>query len=419
MESLFKAPSIGTEEIESANASSGTVVLDRYIFDSALGRTKIDAGAWVFNTFGYVNNQAGTSSIPVSVYKVMTGVGTLTTTGTIGATTRTATISGATPFLAGDANADITLSGLIQTSTAMLRITGFTNTSTVTVTVLSGYLNQSTVAYSIHRWLFTDSTTEVNNEAVGLITSKSIQPEFTTSLTDKLSIAYFARSTANRTLYLYHGGVNYYTYFETPLAVLHNELAGIQGGATDEKYHLSSAKYTDLQNTTGTNTGDVSLGTASGLSLGGQVLSLGLASAGVTGALSGTDWTTFNSKQNALGYTPVNKAGDTVSGNLAITGYTTIAGLRKTPVIKTSAYTVTVNDSDVTGNSATPFNIQLLPATGTGAVYNIANVGSGIVTVVADISGTPDLINGSASQALEQGDSITIKDELTNIWIIQ
>lgn len=41
----------------------------------------------------------------------------------------------------------------------------------------------------------------------------------------------------------------------------------------------------------GTNTGDVTIGTASGLSTAGQVLSLGLASSGVTGALSGTDFT--------------------------------------------------------------------------------------------------------------------------------
>jgi hypothetical protein len=40
----------------------------------------------------------------------------------------------------------------------------------------------------------------------------------------------------------------------------------------------------------------VTLGTANGLSLSTQVLSLGLASAGVTGALSGTDWTNFNGK---------------------------------------------------------------------------------------------------------------------------
>ena len=40
---------------------------------------------------------------------------------------------------------------------------------------------------------------------------------------------------------------------------------------------------------------------ANGLSItSGQVLSIGLASAGITGALSGTDWSTFNNKQNAL-----------------------------------------------------------------------------------------------------------------------
>ena len=42
----------------------------------------------------------------------------------------------------------------------------------------------------------------------------------------------------------------------------------------------------------------VTLGTANGLSLSTQQLSLGLASSGVTGALSGTDWNTFNSKFN-------------------------------------------------------------------------------------------------------------------------
>jgi hypothetical protein len=54
----------------------------------------------------------------------------------------------------------------------------------------------------------------------------------------------------------------------------------------------------------------VTLGTANGLSLSTQVLSLGLASAGVTGALSGTDWTTFNNKQNAL-TNPVTGTGTT------------------------------------------------------------------------------------------------------------
>jgi hypothetical protein len=44
----------------------------------------------------------------------------------------------------------------------------------------------------------------------------------------------------------------------------------------------------------------VTLGTANGLSLSTQELSLGLSSSSANGALSSTDWTTFNNKQNAL-----------------------------------------------------------------------------------------------------------------------
>ncbi|MBM4253892.1 MAG: hypothetical protein FJ146_18140, partial [Deltaproteobacteria bacterium] len=49
---------------------------------------------------------------------------------------------------------------------------------------------------------------------------------------------------------------------------------------------------------------------------------IAIAQAGGTqnGYLSSTDWTTFNAKQNALGYTPVNRAGDTMNGALNMGG---------------------------------------------------------------------------------------------------
>ena len=54
---------------------------------------------------------------------------------------------------------------------------------------------------------------------------------------------------------------------------------------------------------------DITLGTQkNGLILVGQELSLGLATNLVSGALSDVDWNTFNSKQNALGFTPENIA---------------------------------------------------------------------------------------------------------------
>jgi hypothetical protein len=58
----------------------------------------------------------------------------------------------------------------------------------------------------------------------------------------------------------------------------------------------------------------VTIGTANGLSLSGQVLSLGLASGSTNGALSSTDWTTFNNKQPALNGTGFVKiSGTTIS----------------------------------------------------------------------------------------------------------
>ena len=46
----------------------------------------------------------------------------------------------------------------------------------------------------------------------------------------------------------------------------------------------------------GSNTGDVTISTANGLSLSGQALSLATSSASTTGALTSTDWSTFNGK---------------------------------------------------------------------------------------------------------------------------
>lgn len=56
----------------------------------------------------------------------------------------------------------------------------------------------------------------------------------------------------------------------------------------------------------GSNTGDVTLGSpANGLSLIGQQLSLAVGSHTATGAITPTDWDTFNGKQDALGFTAV------------------------------------------------------------------------------------------------------------------
>lgn len=80
---------------------------------------------------------------------------------------------------------------------------------------------------------------------------------------------------------------------------------------------LTAANFSG--SSSGTNTGDVTLGTANGLSLSSQVLSLGLSSTSTTGALSSTDWNTFNGKQAAL---TLGNITSTPTTNLVVTGGT-------------------------------------------------------------------------------------------------
>ncbi|MEA3399463.1 MAG: hypothetical protein U9R00_03070 [Patescibacteria group bacterium] len=73
----------------------------------------------------------------------------------------------------------------------------------------------------------------------------------------------------------------------------------------------------------------VTIGTANGLSLSGQEISLGLASSSTTGALSDTDWDIFNNKESALTFsTGLTRSTDTVTVNTStgISGGQSIIG---------------------------------------------------------------------------------------------
>lgn len=74
---------------------------------------------------------------------------------------------------------------------------------------------------------------------------------------------------------------------------------------------------TDVAANTAARHAAVTLGTANGLSLSTQQLSLGLASSTTNGALSSTDWSTFNAKQSALTFGNLTEATSSV---LTITG---------------------------------------------------------------------------------------------------
>lgn len=135
----------------------------------------------------------------------------------------------------------------------------------------------------------------------------------------------------------------------------------------------------------GTNTGDVTLGTASGLSLAAQVLSLALSSTSTTGALSSTDWNTFNNKQAALtlgNLTDVGTDGITITGGTgAVVGSGTAISQRVADATHNgylvSTDWVIFNAKQASGNYITALTGDVT-ATGPGSV----------ASTVAKIAGT-------------------------------
>src|ERR1035437_5803350 len=112
-------------------------------------------------------------------------------------------------------------------------------------------------------------------------------------------------------------GLMYFVIDDTNLNNSSGYAVYTAGTASSVAWGSITGMPSPVSSLSGTNTGDVTLGTASGLSLSAQILSLGIASTGVTGALSGTDGSTFNSKQAALtigNLTDVGTDGITITG---------------------------------------------------------------------------------------------------------
>jgi hypothetical protein len=108
-------------------------------------------------------------------------------------------------------------------------------------------------------------------------------------------------------------------YVSTGSEVLHlNAAANIK---TDSGNRFISDAQLSLLNNVASSTvlGHVKVGSNINVDAQG-VISLAVSSSTVTGLLSSADWSTFNAKQDAIGYTPVNLAGDTMLGALTLNG---------------------------------------------------------------------------------------------------
>jgi hypothetical protein len=164
----------------------------------------------------------------------------------------------------------------------------------------------------------TNSSTALNNNRVMVSSSGSILEA--------------TAITANRALISNASGIPVHS------SVTNTELGHLSGVTSSIQTQLngkepSFTKNTGFNKNFGTTAGTVAegndsrfhnavtLGTSNGLSLVGQGLSLSLSSTSTTGALSSTDWNTFNNKENVLTFsTGLSRTGNTVVNT--ITQYT-------------------------------------------------------------------------------------------------
>ncbi len=93
--------------------------------------------------------------------------------------------------------------------------------------------------------LFTAESDEITNSVVALLNFSSVQPAFTVNSTDYLVVKVYGKTTnsVNIDVHFVYSGVTNYSHIHTPIAVLHNDLEGLQGGSANEYYHLNAAEY--------------------------------------------------------------------------------------------------------------------------------------------------------------------------------
>jgi hypothetical protein len=144
-----------------------------------------------------------------------------------------------------DASATNTTASYLQTPQGLYQITARTSDTVVTITTPSGYTNESAVAGTVWKKLFGITTPEItsispNYTDFGVITT---QPSTVVTTATKMGILGFVTSDATRTISLTYNGEDRNTHVNTPLANLHNDLAGLQGGAATEYFHSTSAEY--------------------------------------------------------------------------------------------------------------------------------------------------------------------------------
>lgn len=250
VETLNKFPVTTAENVEGISCVNNTVIGSAYLYNTAMGRTVIDAGTWQFDFYASVSSTASgrVSTLTKNMYAVSPYAETVTMTGN--GAERTVTASSGTPFTASKivASTTNTAGSYLQTPKGAFLIVSRSSDTVVTISVPVAYTNESTVAFSVWKKLFgaTSPTITSTGTNYSLYTTITSQGSFTVTATDKLGMVVFGTSNNTTTVNYVYNGNAHYSHFSTPLITMHNNLAGVQGGTTNEYYHLSSAEYASL-----------------------------------------------------------------------------------------------------------------------------------------------------------------------------
>ena len=140
-------------------------------------------------------------------------------------------------------------------------------------------------------------------------------------------------------------------YITSAAIPVHNALSGLQGGTTNEYYHLTSAEYTVVQNTSGTNTGDQTI------TLTGDVTGSGTGSFATTiktnVALAGSPTTTTQSAHdNSTKIATTAYVDGAVSTGDSFTAITTGTNTSATMTVGTGASMTTSGSGTIAATSA-------------------------------------------------------------------
>lgn len=101
--------------------------------------------------------------------------------------------------------------------------------------------------------IITATTGTLSPGSILLDTTNYFAGSFSVNPSDRIIAKYYASTwvAGSVNVTLYHSGTEHYTHIHTPLATQHNDLAGLQGGGTAERYHTTLDQQGAMLGTSG------------------------------------------------------------------------------------------------------------------------------------------------------------------------